>query len=191
MPLALNRTGVVLRSATWPPTGRTRYRRAAPRLGCVRTAHGSPADPPARTWAAADPPGGGCWPTRPTRTARSGPTCADGGSRQRSGEERPAKGPRSRYSPALSAGTTRRRQRCPGQDEGHRLAPPRGHRGTGEQGHSQCGAERARCDSPDAVSQPVHVAKGHRPLYRDRTCHGFAGHSGSHLLGTLPGAPSR
>jgi hypothetical protein len=58
-------------------------------------------------------------------------------------------------------------------------------------GHSQCGAERARCDSPDAVSQPVHVAKGHRPLYRDRTCHGFAGHSGSHLLGTLPGAPSR
>jgi len=29
--------------------------------------------------------------------------------------------------------------------------------------------------------------RGHRPLYRDRTCHGFAGHSGSHLLGTLPG----
>jgi len=57
----------------------------------------------------------------------------------------------------------------------------------GAPGHSQWGAERARCDSPDAVSQPVHVAKGHRPLYRDRTCHGFAGHSRSHLLGTLPG----
>jgi hypothetical protein len=54
-------------------------------------------------------------------------------------------------------------------------------------GHSQCGAERARCDSPDAVSQPVHVAKGRRPLYRDRTCHGFAGHSGSHLPGTPAG----
>ncbi len=42
-----------------------------------------------------------------------------------------------------------------------------------------------------AVSQPVHVVKGHRPLYRDRTCHGFAGHGGSHRLGTLPAAPSR
>ena len=40
-----------------PATGQGHYRRAAPRLGCVRTADGSPADPPARTWAAADRPG--------------------------------------------------------------------------------------------------------------------------------------
>ena len=176
MPLALNRTGVVLRSATWPPTGRTRYRRAAPRLGCVRTAHGSPADPPARTWAAADPPGAAAGrqgllephdPPRSQRAPASASTSSRGPStspRSRSGSAtQPLKihqtpsspghscarqtgdgwclgahefprsegqslpncpGRHSRYSPALPAGTTRRRQRCAGHDEGHRLAPP-------------------------------------------------------------------
>jgi hypothetical protein len=78
--------------------GQGHDRPAAPRLDDVRAADGSPADPTARTWSAADQPGR-LLADKPTRTARSDPGYAAGGSRRRSQRSSTSRRPVPRRAP--------------------------------------------------------------------------------------------